>query len=97
MFLNGRELPPAELELIERLVGPFASGRYFLDGDGYVGFEDGTRLLNLLELISRAESLLCHQAMHLRAGERAFDDDMAGTCDDALAEIDTVRVTRRAR
>lgn len=39
IFLNGREMPQAEVLVFGALVGPIAPGRYWLDGTGNYGYE----------------------------------------------------------
>jgi hypothetical protein len=50
VFLNGREITPAEL----LIYGPIACGRYFLDADGSAGPEGGRPVVNLLRTPKRA-------------------------------------------
>ena len=39
IFLNGRELPQAEVLVFGSLIGPILPGRYWLDGQGNYGYE----------------------------------------------------------
>ena len=39
IFLNGREMPQAEVQVFGLLVGPIQPGRYWLDGTGNYGYE----------------------------------------------------------
>jgi hypothetical protein len=48
VIVNGRRLPRAELLALQRLVGPVAPGRYWLDGRGNAGFEGGPALVNII-------------------------------------------------
>jgi len=47
VFINGRELHPVDVQGLARLVGPVAPGRYWLDAQGYTGYEGGQALANL--------------------------------------------------
>jgi hypothetical protein len=39
VFLNGREIPPAEVQILAALAGAVLPGRYWLDGTGNYGYE----------------------------------------------------------
>lgn len=52
VFINGRQLPTQDLQALQRLVGPLAMGRYWVDGQGYAGAEGGPALVNLRQLAS---------------------------------------------
>jgi len=47
VYINGRELPAQDLLGLERLVGPIAPGRYWVDAQGYAGLEGGPAMVNL--------------------------------------------------
>ena len=53
VFINGRELPPIDLAALQRLTGPVAPARYWLDAEGNAGLEGGPALANLRLLASR--------------------------------------------
>lgn len=53
ILVNGRELPAAELALLEPLVGRLEPGRYFVDGSGNAGREGEPPTVNLLVLASQ--------------------------------------------
>jgi len=53
VFINGRELHPLDLQGLQALVGPVAAGRYWLDGQGYAGYEGGPAIANLQEVAQR--------------------------------------------
>ncbi|NNF58616.1 MAG: hypothetical protein HKN04_10270 [Rhodothermaceae bacterium] len=51
VFINGRQLPTEDLRALEALVGqPVQRGRYWVDAQGYAGFEGGPALVNLAQL-----------------------------------------------
>jgi hypothetical protein len=54
VFINGRELHPVDLQALTQLVGPVMPGRYWLDAQGYAGFEGGPAIANLMQ---RAQQL----------------------------------------
>jgi hypothetical protein len=54
VFINGRELPPADLAGLQQLTGPIALGRYWLDPQGNAGMEGGPPLVNLRALAAQA-------------------------------------------
>lgn len=41
VFVNGRELPRADLAALQRITGPIAPGRYFITAQGIAGYEGG--------------------------------------------------------
>ena len=47
VFVNGRELHQLDVAALQGLVGPFPTGRYWVDAQGNVGQEGGPALLNL--------------------------------------------------
>ncbi len=47
VFINNRELPPADLEGLTRLTGPVQRGRYWVDAEGNAGMEGGPAIVNL--------------------------------------------------
>ena len=49
VFVNGRELHPNDVASLSRL-GPVFRGRYWVDGNGDYGFENGPRTGNLVAL-----------------------------------------------
>ncbi|CAN5594929.1 hypothetical protein BH23CHL2_BH23CHL2_11820 [soil metagenome] len=48
VVLNGRELHPQDLADIQQLLGPINSGYYWLDANGFFGYEGGPALGNLI-------------------------------------------------
>ena len=50
IFVNGFELTPDERYALEQIVGPIETGRYWLDNQGYFGYEGGPALGNLYTL-----------------------------------------------
>jgi hypothetical protein len=56
VFVNGRELHPAEAAALQRLVGFVMPGRYWVDAQGNAGFEGGPALVNLRSASRRAWS-----------------------------------------
>lgn len=50
VFINGRELHPLDVQALQALVGPVQPGRYWLDAQGYAGFEGGPAITNLLQV-----------------------------------------------
>jgi hypothetical protein len=47
VFINGRQLPAQDLTGLQALTGPVMQGRYWLDHQGYAGFEGQPALVNL--------------------------------------------------
>ncbi|MEN0066479.1 MAG: hypothetical protein AAGA48_30360 [Myxococcota bacterium] len=60
VFLNGRQLPAAELGVYAMLLGPVQPGRYWLDEQGNVGFEG--------QSVPVANLLLAAQAAGMASG-----------------------------
>ena len=50
VFVNGIELNPVELHALESVVGTVQPGRYWLDNQGYFGYEGGPAQGNLYAL-----------------------------------------------
>jgi hypothetical protein len=50
VFINGRELPDLDVLGLQQLVGPVLPGRYWVDAQGYCGYEGGPARLNLVRL-----------------------------------------------
>jgi hypothetical protein len=50
VFVNGREIHPDDLHALQRITGPIAPGRYFIDAHGLAGFEGGPPQWNLAAL-----------------------------------------------
>jgi hypothetical protein len=59
VYVNGRELPPADVLLLTQLT-LVAPGRYWLDGDGNFGFEHSPALSNLVLLARQASGTGSH-------------------------------------
>ncbi len=53
VFVNGRELHYLDVLALQKL-GPVYPGRYWLDAQGYVGYEGGPAFANLLQLSQQA-------------------------------------------
>jgi hypothetical protein len=47
VYINGRQLPAADLLGLQRLTGPIAQGRYWLDHQGNAGYEGQPAIVNL--------------------------------------------------
>jgi hypothetical protein len=47
VFINGRRLPTPDLAALQQLVGQVSPGRYWVDGQGFAGFEGGPPIANL--------------------------------------------------
>jgi hypothetical protein len=54
VFINGRELHVLDVLALQRLTGPIAPGRYWLDPAGNAGFEGGPAIANLRVLAAQA-------------------------------------------
>jgi len=54
VFVNGRELDPYDLMLLQQLTGPIVPGRYFITAQGYAGYEGGPALWNLSTLFAKS-------------------------------------------
>lgn len=50
VFINGRELHPLDVQALQSLVGQLLPGRYWLDAQGYAGYEGGPAIANLQQL-----------------------------------------------
>lgn len=50
IFINGRELHPLDVQALQSLVGQLLPGRYWLDAQGYAGYEGGPAIANLQQL-----------------------------------------------
>ena len=50
VFVNGRELHNMDVLALQQLVGQVLPGRYWVDEQGYCGYEGGPALLNLTQL-----------------------------------------------
>lgn len=50
VFINGRELHPIDVQGLQALVGQVLPGRYWLDGQGYAGYEGGPAIANLMQV-----------------------------------------------
>jgi hypothetical protein len=56
VVVNGRELPEDDLVALEQLFGaPIPPGRYFLDADGYYGYEGAIALGNVFDVVAASE------------------------------------------
>lgn len=47
VFINGRQLPAADLLGLQQLTGPVMQGRYWLDSQGNAGYEGQPAIVNL--------------------------------------------------
>jgi hypothetical protein len=56
VLVNGRRLPIAELQALQRLVGPVQPGRYWFDAQGNAGFEGGPPLVNIVAAHRQAQA-----------------------------------------
>jgi hypothetical protein len=54
VFVNGRELHPGDVAALQRIT-PVYPGRYWLDANGWVGYEGGGALINLFVLARQAQ------------------------------------------
>lgn len=54
VFVNGRDLPPADLIALQGITGPVAPGRYFITARGLAGYEGGPPLWDLSALAARS-------------------------------------------
>jgi len=52
VFLNGRELPVEDLTLLEQFFGAIAPDYYFLDAEGYYGYEGDVPLGNVFDVVA---------------------------------------------
>jgi hypothetical protein len=55
VFVNGRELHQVDVAGLQQL-GPVYRGRYWVDAQGYVGFEGGPAFANLVHLAQAAQN-----------------------------------------
>jgi hypothetical protein len=54
VFINGRELHHLDVLGLQQIVGRVIPGRYWVDSQGYCGYEGGPALLNLRQLAQAA-------------------------------------------
>lgn len=54
VYLNGREMHPAEVAGLGSLLGPIEPGRYWMDAMGNFGIENGPMLGNLVRVLQAA-------------------------------------------
>ena len=54
VFINGRDLPPADLIALERNTGQTPPGRYFITAQGLAGYEGGPPLWDLAAPAARS-------------------------------------------
>jgi hypothetical protein len=55
VFVNGRELHPYDLAALQRITGPIAPGRYFINALGLAGPEGGPPMWNLAALAAQSQ------------------------------------------
>lgn len=55
VFVNGRELHPADVIALQQLLGPIVPGRYWLDAEGYAGQEGGPPITNLRQVAAQLQ------------------------------------------
>lgn len=55
VFINGRELHPMDVALLQQLVGQVYPGRWWVDGQGNFGLEGGMALGNLYQIAQAAQ------------------------------------------
>jgi hypothetical protein len=53
VFVNGRELHPYDVKVLQQIAGAIQPGRYFITADGLAGFEGGPPLWNLATLAAQ--------------------------------------------
>jgi hypothetical protein len=54
VFVNGRDLPRADLLALQAITGPVPAGRYFITAQGLAGYEGGPPLWNLADLAAQS-------------------------------------------
>jgi hypothetical protein len=54
VFVNGRQLPNADLLALQRLTGPILPDRYFITAQGLVGYEGGPAQWNLAAIAAQS-------------------------------------------
>ena len=50
VYLNGRELPVPDLLALEQVLGSILPARYWMDAQGFTGYENGPALANIIYL-----------------------------------------------
>lgn len=58
VYLNGRELPFADLDYLEFVLGPIPSGRYWLDSYGNMGVEGYAAEVNIIDIQTASSNTL---------------------------------------
>jgi hypothetical protein len=54
VFVNGRQLPAADLLALQQLTGPIVPGRYFITAQGLSGYEGGVPQWNLAAMAAQS-------------------------------------------
>ena len=54
VFVNGRDLPPADLVALQTITGPVPPGRYFINAQGLAGYEGGPPLWDLAAMAAQS-------------------------------------------
>lgn len=79
VFVNGRALHPLDIAALSRL-GPVYPGRYWLDAQGFYGFEGGPALGNLVAAANQAGSRSQQQHRTFSDSELGVIVNPAGAC-----------------
>ncbi len=56
VYLNGRELPLPDLLALEQVLGSILPARYWMDAQGFTGYENGPAIANIIYLGNAATS-----------------------------------------
>jgi hypothetical protein len=77
VFINGRELHPGDVAALRAVTGSVLPGRYWLDANGWGGYEGQPAFFNLWALAAQAQSGANRSWIHRGVGGGMGSD---GTC-----------------
>lgn len=78
VFVNGRELHPYDLGVLQQITGAILPGRYFITSSGLAGFEGGPPLWNLAQLAARSADNPTNTWQSRMTGASGFSDGTTG-------------------
>jgi hypothetical protein len=78
VFVNGRELPPADLMALQQITGQVPPGRYFITAQGLAGYEGGPALWNLAALAAQSAGGGSRSWQSRLTGASGFSDGNTG-------------------
>lgn len=78
VFVNGRDLPPADLMALQQITGPVPPGRYFITAQGLAGYEGGPAQWDLSALAARSGGGGSNSWQGRMTGASGFSDGHTG-------------------